>query len=65
MKRFQRDTVPLMEYLREQDARKQIKVLALEFLERWWAYMKLRSALCAAAKLVSRGKKSNQGRSEI
>ncbi|CAN0008701.1 unnamed protein product, partial [Ascophyllum nodosum] len=25
MKRFQRDTVPLMEYLREQDARKQIK----------------------------------------
>ena len=65
MKRFQRDTVPLMEYLRERDARKQIKVLALEFLERWWDVHELRSALCAAAKMVSRGGESNQGRSEI
>ena len=65
MKTFQLDTVALVEYPRERDARRQIKVLALEFLERWWTYMKLRSALCAAAKLVYRGEKSNQGRSEI
>ena len=72
MKRFQRDTVPLMEYLREPDARKQIKVLTLEFLEMWWPYMKLcllsvppRNWCLAGGNLIKDAPKSDQGSTSI